>query len=193
MADFPKHPHRTARQKALVAVNLLLAMALVVSGSAMFYANWKLGNRKVVTIDTPVAEGDGTTNLPQGDLSAKNYLITGSDNDECIDPNSPFAGGFGNRAAYGERSDTLMIIRVNPKDNQAAILELRQEEPEPVDPHHQAELRHQHRPLREHRLLHVQGSGGRRRWGPRAVHLQGARPSHRFQGAEGTRLLFVHG
>ena len=37
-------------------------------------------------------------------------------------PNSPFAGGFGNRAAYGERSDTLMIIRVNPTDNQAAIL-----------------------------------------------------------------------
>ena len=122
MADFPKHPHRTARQKALVAVNLLLAVALVASGSAMFYANWKLGNRKVVTIDTPVTEGDGTTNLPQGDLSAKNYLITGSDNDECVDPNSPFAGGFGNRAAYGERSDTLMIIRVNPKDNQAAIL-----------------------------------------------------------------------
>lgn len=122
MADFPKHPHRTVRQKALVVVNLMLAMALVTAGSAMFYANWKLGNRKVVTIDTPVAEGDGTTNLPQGDLSAKNYLITGSDNDECIDPDSPFAGGFGNRAAYGERSDTLMIIRVNPKDNQAAIL-----------------------------------------------------------------------
>ena len=121
MADFPTHPRRTMRQKALVAVNLLLAVALVVSGSAMFWANWKLGNRKVVTIDTP-AKGDGTTNLPQGDLSARNYLITGSDNDECVDPNSPFAGGFGNRAAYGERSDTLMIIRVNPSDNQAAIL-----------------------------------------------------------------------
>ena len=121
MADFPTHPRRTMRQKALVAVNLLLAVALVVSGSAMFWANWKLGNRKVVTIDTP-AKGDGTTNLPQGDLSARNYLITGSDNDECVDPKSPFAGGFGNRAAYGERSDTLMIIRVNPSDNQAAIL-----------------------------------------------------------------------
>ena len=67
MADFPKHPHRNARQKALVGVNLVLAFALVVSGSAMFWANWKLGNRKVVTIDAPV-EGDGTTNLPQGDL-----------------------------------------------------------------------------------------------------------------------------
>ena len=57
MADFPTHPRRTMRQKALVAVNLLLAVALVVSGSAMFWANWKLGNRKVVTIDTP-AKGE---------------------------------------------------------------------------------------------------------------------------------------
>ena len=123
MADFPTHPHRTMRQRALVSVNFLVAGALVVSGLAMGYANWKLGNRQVVTIDSVAPnEGDGTLNLPEGDLTAKNWLLTGSDNDACIDPKSPFAGGFADRAAYGERSDTIMVIRVNPKDGQAAIL-----------------------------------------------------------------------
>jgi LCP family protein required for cell wall assembly len=101
---------------------MVLAFALVVSGTAMLYANWKLSNRQVVTIDAAPAEGDGDLNLPEGDLSARNYLITGSDNDACIDPDSPFAGGFGKRTSYGERSDSIMVIRVNPKDNQAAIL-----------------------------------------------------------------------
>jgi LCP family protein required for cell wall assembly len=101
---------------------MVLAFALVVSGCGMLYANWKLSNRQVVTIEAAPAEGDGDLNLPEGDLSARNYLITGSDNDACIDPDSPFAGGFGKRTSYGERSDSIMIIRVNPKDNQAAIL-----------------------------------------------------------------------
>jgi LCP family protein required for cell wall assembly len=101
---------------------MVLAFALVASGTAMLYANWKLSNRQVVTIEAAPAEGDGNLNLPEGDLSARNYLITGSDNDACIDPDSPFAGGFGKRTSYGERSDSIMVIRVNPKDNQAAIL-----------------------------------------------------------------------
>ena len=123
MADFPGHPHRTMRQKALVTVNIIVAVALIVSGTAMGYANWKLGNRQVVTIDSVVPnEGDGVLNLPEGDLTAKNWLVTGSDNDACLDPKSPFAGGFADRAAFGERSDTIMVIRVNPKDGQAAIL-----------------------------------------------------------------------
>lgn len=122
MPDHSGHPRRTLRQRLLFGGNMVLAFALVVSGTAMLYANWKLSNRQVVTIEAAPAEGDGNLNLPEGDLSARNYLITGSDNDACIDPDSPFAGGFGKRTSYGERSDSIMVIRVNPKDNQAAIL-----------------------------------------------------------------------
>lgn len=114
-------PRRTGKMRVFVVFNMVLAIAMVVAGSGLVYANWKLSNRQVVTIDT-VPEGDGNLNLPPGDLSAKNFLITGSDNNACVAKDSPYAGGFGKRASYGERSDSIMLIRVNPQDNQAAIL-----------------------------------------------------------------------
>jgi LCP family protein required for cell wall assembly len=93
----------------------------MIAGVGLVYANWTLGNRQVVSID-PVGQSDGDLNLPVGDLRAKNFLVTGSDNADCVDPNSRYAGGFGDRTNYGERSDSIMVVRVNPTDNQAAIL-----------------------------------------------------------------------
>ena len=108
------------RHRAFMIFNVVLAVGSIIAGSGLVYANWKLGTRQVVTIDA--VGGDGSLNLPEGDLSAKNYLITGSDNNTCIDPDSPYAGGFGDRTAFGERSDSIMVIRVNPRDETAAIL-----------------------------------------------------------------------
>ena len=115
-----RHGH-SGKQRAFLLFNIVLAIVTVLAGSGLVYANWKLGNRQVVSID-PVAEGDGNLDLPEGDRTAKNFLITGSDNNACISKDSPFYGGFSNRAGYGERSDSLMVVRVNPVDNQAAIL-----------------------------------------------------------------------
>jgi LCP family protein required for cell wall assembly len=121
MTEAITKPRRSGKHKAFLVFNVLLAMTTVAAGSGLLYANWKLGNRQVVTIDS-VPEGDGGLNLPPGDLSAKNYLITGSDNSACVDPDSPYAGGFGKRTSFGERSDSIMVIRVNPIDNQAAVI-----------------------------------------------------------------------
>lgn len=121
MSDLTLKPRRTGRQRAFVAFNLVLAMVTVLSGTGILYANWKLGNRQVVTIDT-VPKQVGNVDLPAGDLSAKNFLITGSDNNACIAADSRYAGGFGKRDSFGERSDSIMVIRVNPTDNQAAVL-----------------------------------------------------------------------
>ena len=111
---------RPPRTRLFVGFNLVLAVAMVLSGSGLLWANWKLGTRQVVAIDAPLR--DGTVDLPEGDLSAKNYLITGSDNNTCIDPKSPYAGGFGDRSAFGERSDSIMVIRVDPRTETAAVL-----------------------------------------------------------------------
>jgi LCP family protein required for cell wall assembly len=120
MSTQPRYRH-SGKQRAFVIFNITLAVVTVLAGSGLLYANWKLGNRKVVSID-PVALGDGNLDLPEGDRTAKNFLITGSDNNACISKDSPFYGGFSNRSGYGERTDSLMVVRVNPIDNQAAIL-----------------------------------------------------------------------
>lgn len=60
--------------------------------------------------------------FPDADPDAQNFLITGSDNGGCVDPNSPTAGGFGEREEMGERSDTVMIIRVDPGAKRVAVL-----------------------------------------------------------------------
>lgn len=125
-----KKPHRTKRQKTLLIVNIVVASSCIIAGSGLLYANQRLGNRQVVSIDPANgdnadngnAPGSNEWNLPPGDLSARNYLITGTDSRGCIDPKSPFAGGFGDRTNFGERSDTIMVIRVNPLDDQALIL-----------------------------------------------------------------------
>lgn len=62
--------------------------------------------------------------FPEADPDAKNFLITGADNGECIDPDSEFAGAFGDRSDMGERSDTIMIWRIDPGSSRAAILSL---------------------------------------------------------------------
>jgi LCP family protein required for cell wall assembly len=56
------------------------------------------------------------------DVTAKNFLITGSDNGACVDPDSPYAAAFGNRNGLGERADTIMILRLDPTTNAAAVL-----------------------------------------------------------------------
>jgi len=120
MPDAPKQPRHSGRQRLFVLFNIALAATTIIAGSGLLFANWKLSNRQVVSINNP--QGDGNINLPTGDLSSKNYLVTGADNNSCIDQKSKYAGGFGNRATYGERSDTIMIIRVTPSINTASIL-----------------------------------------------------------------------
>ncbi|MFT6393517.1 MAG: hypothetical protein ACJA14_003050, partial [Ilumatobacter sp.] len=50
--------------------------------------------------------------FPLAEPGARNILITGADNNACLDPNSRFAPAFGDRGGAGERSDTIMMWRV---------------------------------------------------------------------------------
>ena len=120
---------RPGLHRAVLAVNGIVAALLVLLGAVFLWTGFRLGDRKVVRLerdqsvqsDVEIAASDGW-NLTEGDLSAKNFLVTGSDNGGCVDPDSPYAGAFADREGLGERSDTIMIIRVNPRDKQAAFL-----------------------------------------------------------------------
>jgi LCP family protein required for cell wall assembly len=56
---------------------------------------------------------------PAGD--AANYLLVGTDSREGIDPDDPDAGGFLGSTAC-ECTDTIMVLRVDPKDQHAYLL-----------------------------------------------------------------------
>lgn len=75
--------------------------------------------------DAPAVPGDDDApppTFPPAEPVARNFLITGADNNACIDPDSPFAPAFGDRSDFGERSDTIMVWRVNPQTRQVAVL-----------------------------------------------------------------------
>ncbi len=60
--------------------------------------------------------------VPRPDGGVQNFLITGADNNACVDPDSPYAGGFGGREVIGERSDTIMMWRVDPATYEVSVL-----------------------------------------------------------------------
>ncbi|NQV97456.1 MAG: LCP family protein [Acidimicrobiaceae bacterium] len=115
----------------VLAFNIVVVFSLLAAGLGLFWVNGRVGQRLVVTLDNP----QKSTNLSdtpaptstdwdlntQG-LDAKNFLLTGSDNGSCTDPDSVTAGGIGDRTNFGERSDTIMIIRIDPNSKRSAIL-----------------------------------------------------------------------
>jgi LCP family protein required for cell wall assembly len=62
--------------------------------------------------------------FPPADPTAANFLLTGADNGACVDPDSPYAPAFGDEDSgrVGERSDTIMIMRVDPAAKRVAVL-----------------------------------------------------------------------
>ena len=130
---------RTWGQRAVLGLNAAVVFACFVAAIGVYYGNEKANDRRVVTLIG--AEGGPlltlpSTTLPAGtdsetvtteapvpvDITAKNFLITGSDNGACVDPDSPYAAAFGDRNGLGERADTIMMLRLDPATNAAAVL-----------------------------------------------------------------------
>jgi LCP family protein required for cell wall assembly len=128
---------RTWPQRLVIAGTTLLVVLCLGAAWGVWYANHRLEDLERVNIThsdvTTVpgtasagVPGTGTTPLSAPlDLqpgSAQNYLLVGSDarSTACIDPNSPYAGAFGD--VSGDRSDTIILVRVDPQASQAAIL-----------------------------------------------------------------------
>jgi len=130
---------RSWSQRAVLGVNAVAVFACFGAAIGVYYGNEKANDRRVVSIigseggptltlpSTTIADGSqtdsATTEAPAPvDIDAKNFLITGSDNGACVDPNSPYAAAFGDRNGLGERADTIMMLRLDPKTNAAAVL-----------------------------------------------------------------------
>lgn len=122
-------PPRPRSHVVVMVVNLFIATTLIVVGVLVVWANNKVGDRLVVNIDGGTTSATTPDGAPAEDwaydtsnLRAKNFLLTGSDNGACPDKGDGTSGGIGDRESFGERSDTIMVLRVDPTVNDVVVL-----------------------------------------------------------------------
>lgn len=112
-------PRRTGGQRLLIALGATLSVVMLLAACTVGYFNWRLGqiNRIDLGLASPSAGGP------------ENYLVVGSDSRAGITANDPNSGAFLNDPAYqanpngsGRRSDTIMILRIDPSTRAAELL-----------------------------------------------------------------------
>jgi LCP family protein required for cell wall assembly len=137
----PFHGHHTAGQRLVLVVNCIVVV-LCLAGSVGLLIGKNAGeNGRKVAINTslaPQAAGGGTVTptvtaapgqtlpddtgspetFPAADPTAMNFLVTGADN--STDKSCVVLADKGARA--GERSDTIMVIRLDPATKRSAVL-----------------------------------------------------------------------
>ena len=137
MPNQDRTPRRRLRrswpQRLVIAGNAIVVIGCLSAALAVRYSNSKVNSiRRFVVVHDNVTlpvTGDLTdttvaTNLPNRPV---NFLLVGADSREdgkppCISPDSPYYGGLYGQKDTGDQSDTIMIVRVEPAANQAAIM-----------------------------------------------------------------------
>ncbi len=141
----PFKPRHTNAQRAVLTINIIVVIACLVGAGALIYGKNQLDGRlqtSLIDVNTTYSGqtsatlspgdttpgGDSATSavpatFPAADPAAQNFLIVGSDANACVDANSQWAGAADpGRENIGSRSDTIMVMRVDPATRQAAVL-----------------------------------------------------------------------
>ena len=138
----PFKTRHTGAQRLVMAVNITVVLACLGGAVALLYGKHELDNTQAVEkveIETSaslpattIAGSDSTQpgdtvpiadDFPPADPNAANFLIVGSDSDPCVAPDSPWASAADPaRDSIGSRSDSIMIMRLDPITRQAAVL-----------------------------------------------------------------------
>lgn len=133
-------PHHTTGQRIMMAFNILVVIGCLVGAGALLYGKNVLDNTlatehyevaTTVANTAPATTVVGTTvpapsttpgTFPVIDPQARNFLLAGSDANSCVDPNSPWRNAADPTRDGQGRSDSLMVIRVDPATRTAAVL-----------------------------------------------------------------------
>jgi LCP family protein required for cell wall assembly len=111
----PLLPRRRWDRRILIALNVIVALSLLGAGGAYGYVQWKFGSIHRIDVagaTRPSAENPG---------KVMNVLMVGSDTRSNLSKTDQKQ--FGSDVS-GSRSDTIMILHVDPKQTKAAILSL---------------------------------------------------------------------
>ncbi|MBI2709361.1 MAG: LCP family protein [Actinobacteria bacterium] len=110
----PRRPRRTAGERAVVGLGILLTLAAVAAATAAGYGAWSFGRVNKVKLRLSAAP----PGLP------RNFLVVGSDSRAGLDSASPNAGAFVRGNIVGSRSDTIFVVRVDPRSRSIRLLSL---------------------------------------------------------------------
>lgn len=122
----------TPTQWAVLVVNVLVIAVCLVAAGALVYGKGQLDNTlaaPAVSIETSTTAAgvtpgnDPQVTFPSAGNAPANFLITGSDVNACVDADSPWAGAADPaREQLGSRSDTIMVLRLDPAARRASVL-----------------------------------------------------------------------
>jgi LCP family protein required for cell wall assembly len=105
----------------LIMANVLVALVLLGAASAYGYVNWRLGQIKKIDVNHLFAQGSSSQSNG-GSLAPFTMLVIGSDSRNL---GSGASAQFGNdQQVTGQRSDSIILLRVNPKARALALLSI---------------------------------------------------------------------
>jgi LCP family protein required for cell wall assembly len=109
-------PRRTWGQRLVIITGLLLSTVLVAGAAAVGYQRWRLEQ---------IGTYDDLSLVQSVSGAGENYLIVGSDSRDVVDEDDADAGAFldGNDPG-GQRSDTIIVARVDAAGDQLDLLSL---------------------------------------------------------------------
>ncbi len=109
---------RSALQRVVIAGNVSLMVVFLLAAAGLAYGYSKLGQIPRVEIADFLSD---SSELADG-VVAENYLLVGVDSADGLDPDDPVRSS--RSGVGGLRSDTMMILRVDPTSNRAALLSI---------------------------------------------------------------------
>ena len=121
---FPPYRRRRWPRRVLIGLNVFIAVCLLAVGSLYGYVSFRLGQiRRINIIGLSIGPAPGATVGNGGGGPPMNILVVGSDTRSALSTtdNNQFGSGS---AVGGQRSDTIMIVHVNPGAGTASLLSI---------------------------------------------------------------------
>ena len=115
----PRKLRRTWPQRLLIGFNVFLVGVCLVTAGGIFYTFNRFGDLPRVELAHVLSPEPPKEAIDK----AQNFLLVGSDSRASIDPSDPNIGAFGSESEVGgQRSDTIMVLRIDPASERASIL-----------------------------------------------------------------------
>jgi LCP family protein required for cell wall assembly len=116
--DPPQRRPPARARRLLITLNIFVAVCLLIAGTTYGYLSYRFGQIRRVGLADLVGGGGGDVGKPM------TILLVGSDSRAGLDT-SQDRKSFGTaQQAGGQRSDTIILLRLDPAKNQASLLSL---------------------------------------------------------------------